>query len=237
MNGERFALNNPSSLLWLWVPVVILLAQIGVELFVPEAYLPEMHSEGGPIETIQFLFIALASVLALVLVFRADGIFLKGWFSLFLAGSVYIAGEEISWGQHIFEWYTPEFWSQINDQNETNLHNTSSWLDQKPRLLLFIGIVAGGLLVPLLRRYRPSLLPKKFAVLYPQGYMWVTALGVLIPYLAQEIAETVFGASLSHRVSEVQELYMYFFILLYMYGFVKFGFPKVQVMKKGGKPI
>lgn len=35
------------------------------------------------------------------------------------------AGEEISWGQRIFGWETPESIAAINDQNETNLHNVN----------------------------------------------------------------------------------------------------------------
>lgn len=31
--------------------------------------------------------------------------------------------EEISWGQRIFDWNTPEVWSEVNYQDETNLHN------------------------------------------------------------------------------------------------------------------
>lgn len=33
------------------------------------------------------------------------------------------AGEEISWGQRIFGWETPDRLMEINDQNETNIHN------------------------------------------------------------------------------------------------------------------
>jgi hypothetical protein len=37
-------------------------------------------------------------------------------------------GEEISWGQRIFGWGTPEFLGELNAQNETNLHNL--WFSQ-----------------------------------------------------------------------------------------------------------
>ena len=37
---------------------------------------------------------------------------------------LYIAGEEMSWGQHFFHWNTPEYWAELNRQEETNLHNT-----------------------------------------------------------------------------------------------------------------
>jgi hypothetical protein len=32
-------------------------------------------------------------------------------------------GEEISWGQRVFDWSTPESISELNAQNETNIHN------------------------------------------------------------------------------------------------------------------
>jgi len=39
-----------------------------------------------------------------------------------------LGGEEISWGQRIFGWGTPEFFSG-NVQHETNLHNLIPWKD------------------------------------------------------------------------------------------------------------
>jgi hypothetical protein len=40
----------------------------------------------------------------------------------------FVAGEEISWGQRIFGWVTPEIWQKINVQQETNLHNVNKHL-------------------------------------------------------------------------------------------------------------
>src|SRR3546814_4343016 len=87
------------------------------------------------------------------------------WIVLALLGSVYMAGEEASWGQHYAGWLTPEGWQAINDQGETNLHNTSSWLDQKPRTLLEIGVIVGGIIVPLLALRRPAIREGRFALL------------------------------------------------------------------------
>ena len=74
------------------------------------------------------------------------------WTVIFGLGCVYFLGEEISWGQHLGGWETPDAWKEINDQNETNLHNTSGWLDQIPRTVLTIGIICGGVIFPLLQR-------------------------------------------------------------------------------------
>ncbi len=113
-------------------PALIIVGQIGLEIFVPDQYMPELHSEFGPHEILQGLILFPAILLALRVIQLAPSVPLRGWGILALIGSVYVFGEELSWGQHLFDWTTPEFWNQINDQGETNFHNTSSWLDQKP---------------------------------------------------------------------------------------------------------
>ncbi len=49
---------------------------------------------------------------------------------------LYIAGEEMSWGQHFFHWNTPEYWAEVNRQEETNLHNTYAIFEKTPRSIL-----------------------------------------------------------------------------------------------------
>lgn len=44
-------------------------------------------------------------------------------FGIFTLGSVFVAGEEISWGQRLLGIETPEHIAEINAQEETNLHN------------------------------------------------------------------------------------------------------------------
>mgnify|MGYP001168201278 FL=1 len=56
----------------------------------------------------------------------------------YLIGLIYYFFEEISWGQHIFSWSTPNIFLEINSQNETNFHNTSNLLNELPRSLLLI---------------------------------------------------------------------------------------------------
>ena len=212
--------KSPIDMLWwLGLPLFFMLGQIAIEIFVPPILKPALHSEWGPHETLQTLFIALAFLVAVCTLPKIDwkkdrplGL----WIALAALCCFYVAGEEISWGQQILNWDTPAYWSTLNDQNETNLHNTSAWLDQKPRLLLFLGIVVGGLVVPALRRWKPSALPSKFAMIYPPDCLVAPALGVAVPYLLQEIAEHFLGRGLFHRVSELQELFMYYFVFLYL---------------------
>ena len=62
----------------------------------------------------------------------------KTFIIIYFLGILYFFLEEISWGQHFFGWQTPEFFSNINHQNETNIHNTSSLFNELPRNLLLI---------------------------------------------------------------------------------------------------
>jgi glucan phosphoethanolaminetransferase (alkaline phosphatase superfamily) len=213
MNIEK----RPSKIWWLWVPLAWLFLQFGLEIAFDHSTLVTLHTEGGPHETVQFLLLVLSFLVALRILatfpLRTHP-WLAAWVGLMAVCCFYVAGEEVSWGQHIIGWTTPEFWSGINDQNETNLHNTSSWLDQKPRLLLEIGVIVSGLILPLLRKYRPALVPARFAAIYPPSYLWVTAALFVFCKVADAIAESM-GFNLFERVSEIIELYLYWFVFLY----------------------
>ena len=205
---------------WLWLPLLGIVAQIVIEITVPRELKVPMHTEGGPHETLQELCLIVAFILCLMTLVKINWSTQKWlgiWVGIAAVCCFYVGGEEVSWGQHIVNWTTPEFWSHYNDQNETNLHNTSSWLDQKPRAILLAGIIVGGLIIPALRKWKPSLLPTKFSAIYPSGYVVVTALCVLLPYLIQNIYNALTGQNLFERVSEVQEFYMYFFVALYLF--------------------
>ncbi|HEX4891518.1 MAG TPA: hypothetical protein VFW37_14255 [Alphaproteobacteria bacterium] len=116
-------------------------------------YLNWMEGERGIIENLGPLLL-LPAIYCGIASLRYRKAFPQSWISLWFLlhaiGAFYFAGEEISWGQHFFNWQTPETISSLNDQNETNLHNMSSWLDQKPRILLWVWALTGGFFAPLL---------------------------------------------------------------------------------------
>ena len=56
----------------------------------------------------------------------------------------YIFGEEISWGQHIFEWESFGIFSNYNLQQETNIHNFFN-----PYFFVIYPLIGVGLFFPL----------------------------------------------------------------------------------------
>ena len=64
-----------------------------------------------------------------------------------IIGLIYYFGEEISWGQHFFNWTSPDFFKVYNNQNETNIHNISNIFDQLPRTLILLWC---GLSIPII---------------------------------------------------------------------------------------
>ena len=132
----------------------------------------------------------------------------------------FCAGEEISWGQTYLQWVTPESWGLINDQNETNLHNTSDWLDQKPKILLQIGVLVGGLIIPALARWKPEKLSARFAAIYPTWQTSVTA-GIALALKLIDTVQDRVDAHLFWRISEAIEIFVYYFVLLYLIEMVR----------------
>jgi hypothetical protein len=179
------------SIYWLWIPVVAMGIQIILELSFSNDVLSHLHSENGPHEILQALIAASGFFVAIFacLSKKVKGVLLKFWFGLATLGCLYVTGEELSWGQHVLDWTTPDFWTQINDQQETNLHNTSSWLDQKPRLILLVGIVFGTLIYPILKKKNILSLPKNLDFLFPSAKLKPLALFVVIPQLFEKMFE------------------------------------------------
>ncbi len=213
-----------SRLWWFALPVLLLLIQIAIELFVSPALKEVLLQEGGPHETLQAAIMAVAFILGSILFFRVKNGWLKIWFGIAALASLYVTGEELSWGQWIFHWQTPAEWEALNDQGETNLHNTSSWLDQKPMILLQIGVLVGGIIIPLLKRFKPSALPARFAPIYGDYHLLPTSLIALAIKLF-DTAQDHLGFNFFWRISEVQELYMFYFVALYLFLMMKSKYP------------
>lgn len=183
-----------------------------------------MITEAGLIEHGTVLFSAIGVVVALM-IFANRKKCPRPWMGalmlIFALGFVYIAGEEASWGQHLFLWDTPAWLSEANRQNETNLHNLHLSLDRIPKTIIGIGIVLSGLAWPLFSHFRKVAITNEngdWYWLWPTAVVRLTALLFLIVWLIDRIvvqADLLQGKGYNLGFQEHRELIMVYFLLIY----------------------
>ena len=96
-----------------------------------------MTKEDALIENLGAMFYLLASIFFIYIYVKSIG-FGNNWWKLktnrniffLLLGIAFFGAfaEEISWGQRIFNWGTPEIISETNYQHETNIHNLNFFM-------------------------------------------------------------------------------------------------------------
>lgn len=205
----------------LFVALAIFVGDVGTALLFPDFYSHYMTSELGFVENAQVVVLAIGLLYTLYLSTRRRlPPYLRGWLTMMLLCYIYLLGEEISWGQHFVGWTADGWFVVNNDQLETNVHNTSSWLDQKPRMLLLLGVVLGGIIHPLLVLYRGKGIFNKPWWMAPTFDIFPLSVMIMVPQLVKHItkAEIIplsFGIT-NLRYSETQELLLYVFFVAYL---------------------
>ncbi|NOR79935.1 MAG: hypothetical protein GQ529_03750 [Methyloprofundus sp.] len=82
-----------------------------------------LHNEDGLFESLTALLALLASLFFIISIKNVEGYYGK-YILLTLSVFSFLFGmEEISWGQRIFNWETPEELIELSYQDETNIHN------------------------------------------------------------------------------------------------------------------
>ena len=171
------SLVEPPRWLWLWFPLLLfaLLLVLGVRddsdpgyihrwwvnYLMGSTYSFSYENEFGIVELATPVASALgviAGIAALRHRTRLPTPWLRGWMVLIALGCVYITGEELAWGQYFFGWDAPHGWPSA----ETNLHSISeaslelywatSWFNEKPRMLLELFVLYGGIVRVLMQR-------------------------------------------------------------------------------------
>lgn len=140
----------------------------------PLAYIWATYEDliGEWAQTYFFLAAAILSVLVATQKTRY-----RWFFILLVVACSYVVLEEISWGQRIFGFDTPEYLKARNLQGEANLHNLftgphKTLLKDLISIGLALGLVGFGLVYPLILRLRWRLA------------IWVDKLGIAAPPLA-----------------------------------------------------
>lgn len=119
---------------------------------VASGYIPGLMSdsivrEDGLIEyATAFVFLA-AAIISFDLYIKLPVKKRRVAYILLAIGFFLCFGEEISWGQRIFDFNTPEALQSINVQNETNIHNSFGYLADH---IFIAGVIVYGTIIPLL---------------------------------------------------------------------------------------
>lgn len=99
--------------------LIVTLASYCIYLFLPDSVISQLGEEDGLFEYLTAFFFLGASIFFGLMLRHRLNIFYLGLAVLFFIGF----GEEISWGQRIFGFGTPESLAKHNVQGETTLHN------------------------------------------------------------------------------------------------------------------
>lgn len=140
---------------------------------------------------------------------------IRWWLIIYILAVIFFFGEDQSWGMYYREKYfgykIPEYWLLNNKEQETNLHNMNTWLNQKPRLVVYIWIFVSGILVPLGWKF-PIAKTRKFLsnAFWPDKKILPLAVCAAVA----RMPEAVLGKAI--RFSEIQELYFAFFMLMFL---------------------
>lgn len=102
--------------------------------------------ENCPVEIVTFGFFLVGGISGLALAARARrwglGALTVAFYVAYSVGLIFIAGEEVAWGQWFFHWATPEAWRAVNTQGETTLHNLPGLDDMLPALHVVFAVGA-----------------------------------------------------------------------------------------------
>lgn len=218
----RHSADQISKWIWLGFPVLFLTALYAAALYDANFWHAYLESEWGLVENAQIVILAIALIYGARILARSEiwpGRWMGWWAALIVAACVYAIGEESSWGQHYFGWQTPEWLLAANDQGEMNLHNVSSWFDQKPRFLLEFGIIVGGIFRPLRLWLR-----NRGAAAASSSWIWPTLVTLPTSLLVEisRVPDRFYNWGIFDigpdgvRHSEVQEFFMFYFIFLYL---------------------
>jgi hypothetical protein len=144
----------------------------------------EIWDEDHLIENLQCIIAFITSVLWMLSVYKIykhteiTNIVFFAFPILFALAFIFLAGEELSWGQRIFNIATPEYFVDNNAQMEINVHNIpiisfGSYV-LYPAVVFYIITIIWGVLLPLVRNV--VILKQVIFIAFPIPRLWT------IPY-------------------------------------------------------
>lgn len=193
---SQFYVNSLLKSVVFVFPLVFVVFALVLKSNSPFWYQELMWREDSIIEWLTFLCYSIACLISLnisIVYYRKKRTLFCTMYMMLATGFVFIAMEEISWGQRMFNVATPEILAKYNYQGEMNLHN-ADWF---PLHWLFI-------IVGLYGAFARFVIPKNVKIRYrstvdlfvPAYYLFFYFFvvgGLYVYYGVSSIAVTVFG--------------------------------------------
>jgi hypothetical protein len=225
--SKRNLIQNPALYVVLAIYIALTYAVLAmgnsvIAATIPEDHLFEIVGAGSLfITAVLFLY---AFLVARKTMEKTRGSLVKQLVYLGLATLFFFgAGEEISWGQRILGFETPEVLTQINKQEEFNAHNLTVWQDTTgfdANRLFDIFWFSFAVLTPAAALVAPSF--KRVAGKFIPIVFWGIGLAFVYNYLWAKLAKILFRTSyaferiqFAQAVQEIKESnYAVIFILV-----------------------
>jgi hypothetical protein len=233
--SSSWAPGRASAWWWLVLPIAATISLFVINQISIDFYKTRILPEGyGFLEFTQFWVLVAGFFVSLSLFrfhFVREQRLLTVAACLFAFTCFYTAGEEMSWGQHFLQWKTPEYWTALNRQDETNLHNVSAWFNQRPRLILEIGILVGGILLPLWRLAKGNFEHPFLTLFVPPAQILVVSVTSLAIKVFDHATKRCDNCDyLLPRPNEALESGIYLFLLYYLIMFYR----RVRALEDAG---
>jgi hypothetical protein len=201
-----------------YIVCVVLMTLIIVSCYIvflvsSEEVIRTKTKEDGLFEYIGALSLLITSLLFVMAFLRqgggADFLLFKAnrnyWFLIFAFFFLLGSGEEISWGQRIFGWDTTEGYSQVNRQNETNIHNLKPFRGIfSPNYLFTYFWMSFCVIIPIVNAVSLPILKLIGRTGFPMVPLKL-GLFLLIGYIPSVILKATVKDALIHSVTEVKE--------------------------------
>lgn len=208
-------------ILFAGLPVASLLAYFLLLGTLPTRWVRFLLSETGPVELGTALLFFAASFVAVGHLRRHRDVpaGYRALFVLFAIAGLFVALEEISYGQHLVEFESPQWFMENNKQQETNLHNLiGSKPSRRVRTLGNISFPVFCLVLPLIfLRNREAWTPGHWPYyLLPRTELISLTIVSLLVTVPKKFPENMLAHDWQTRLGEVKEFYWALIAFLYI---------------------
>lgn len=217
---------SPTEILLYWIIPLFAGYSVVVSYFIgSDFYQFWVFNPFGFVETFvgtTLLLTAILGIYILTLPQPSKSLLPRAMLFTYVCAVIFFLGEDMNWGQYyrekFFGYEVHEYFKDNNKEMETNLHNMSGWFNQKPRFLVLLWVLVTGVLFQLGWQY-----PKNKTNSFIPEYFWpdkkILPLGIMVitARLPERLSELAGQENIKEiRYSEVQEIFLALFMLMFL---------------------